>query len=332
MRTNTICLEPTEQNIQHCAELLSAGELVAVPTETVYGLAGNALDEDSARKIFEVKGRPFIDPLISHFHSIEAATSHIEWSDSIQRAAKAFWPGALTIVANKQSTIPDIVTAGLPSAAIRVPGHPVFRKLLSKIDFPLAAPSANPFGYVSPTKAEHVERTLGTRLRAILDAGPCLHGVESTILDLRNESAPRILRQGPISSESISDAIGRTVSETTNASRDDSSQAAPGLLSQHYSPHTPVSLYAPNSLSAEQFPADCAVVFNCKPTAAHLHSNTFWFSQNGDTCEVAHNLFDLIQRLDQQNFSHLHIETCPDIGIGKAVNDRLKRAAAKRSQ
>lgn len=326
----SIRLQPTEQNIAHCADLLRSGELVAVPTETVYGLAGNALTEASARKIFAVKGRPLIDPLIAHFHQIESASQHIELNPSIERAAEAFWPGPLTIVAPKKPSIPDIVTAGLPSAAIRIPGHPVLRKLLAQLEFPLAAPSANPFGYVSPTQATHVERTLGHQIKAILDAGPCQHGVESTILDLRNASSPRILREGPISREAISEALKIEAVNATQTTNTTGNQTAPGRLTQHYSPNTPVELHTPNSLQHEQVTPDEALVLLKRPTST-TPENVYWLSEQGDLSEIAHNLFDLVQTLDLRNFRCLHIETCPESGLGRAVNDRLRRAAAKRN-
>ncbi|NBB79424.1 MAG: threonylcarbamoyl-AMP synthase, partial [Verrucomicrobia bacterium] len=157
-------LKPTETNRRLCANHLRSGKVIGLPTETVYGLAGNALSEQAVRKIFEVKGRPFIDPLIVHFDSFESATQHADFGELAKELAARFWPGALTLVVPKRSSIPDLVTAGLPSVAIRVPGHPVFHSLLGDLDFPLAAPSANPFGYVSPTLAEHVRETLGHRI------------------------------------------------------------------------------------------------------------------------------------------------------------------------
>ena len=326
---NSICLKPTDANIEHCADLLRRGEVVGVPTETVYGLAGNALNESSARKIFEVKGRPFIDPLIAHFPSLEAALQHIEGNKAVHTVAAAFWPGPLTIVANKQASIPDIVTAGLPSAAIRVPGHPVLRKLLAKIDFPLAAPSANPFGYVSPTRAEHVERTLGEQIPAVLDAGPCDIGVESTILDLRDPNESAILRHGPISAAHINTVLGCEIADRTITNNDKSQQTAPGQLSAHYSPNTKVVLLENGFDPSQPVTEKSARLLQAKPTDGAQASNIFWLSETGSIEEVAHNLFNLLQRLDQQDFEHIEVELSPAEGIGKAINDRLKRAAAK---
>ena len=181
-------LQATAENIDHCVDLLREEAVLGLPTETVYGLAGNALKEVSVRKIFEVKGRPMLDPLIVHFSSIEQAELHAEFNERARALAAQFWPG--TNLCYRKDTISDLVTAGLPSVAVRVPEHLIFRSLLEKLDFPLAAPSANPFGYVSPTLAEHVVATLGERILAVIDGGACKHGVESTIVDLRDPDAP----------------------------------------------------------------------------------------------------------------------------------------------
>ena len=319
-------LAPSEANLERVADYLRGGQVVGAPTETVYGLAGNALDEVAVRKIFEVKGRPFIDPLIVHFSSLQRATKHAIFNDRALELAARFWPGALTLVLPKKASIPDIVTAGMPSVAIRVPGHPVFHSLLKKLDFPLAAPSANPFGYVSPTLAKHVQTTLGERIPAILEGGACQHGVESTIADLRDPDRPRILRPGPISAE----ALGIS-SETiaTSAKNDSSAQSAPGMLTQHYSPRTLITLFKhggqPNDPDGDE-----AVIFNAKPETI-IGSDVFWLSESGDLNEIAHNLFMLIQKLDVGSYARIHVERAAEYEIGIAVNDRLTRAAAKRA-
>lgn len=329
MSATNIRLEPTETNLDHCARLLQAGELVAVPTETVYGLAGNALDERAVHKIFQVKGRPLIDPLICHFNSIESASAHVRTNEASKLLASQHWPGALTIVLEKQPSIPDLVTAGLNSAAIRVPAHPVLRDLLSRLDFPLAAPSANPFGYVSPTLAEHVQTTLGTRIQAILDAGMCSFGVESTIIDLRRPEHPQLLRHGPIAIEQLSNTLGTEVTDATCAGNDSSSQTAPGLLTQHYSPSAKVVLYE-HAHCTQKASTSEAVVLNRKPSESTPEdSHTFWLSENGENSMIAHNLFDLLQKLDQRGYLTIHVELSNGKGIGKAINDRLSRAAAK---
>jgi L-threonylcarbamoyladenylate synthase len=317
-------LQASAENIDLCADLLRNEAVIGVPAETVYGLAGNALKEESVRKIFEVKGRPLIDPLIVHFSSIEQAEAHVEFNDRARSLATRFWPGALTLVLPKKDTISDLVTAGLPSVAVRIPRHPIFRSLLERLDFPLAAPSANPFGYVSPTLAEHVAATLGDRILAILDGGACEHGVESTIVDLRNPDAPMILRPGPLSAEQL----GMQDVEVERVSNK-SAQPAPGMLTQHYSPHTPITLFRhgerPSYIKNSE-----AVLYNTKPAADELSENTFWLSESGELVEIAHNLFMLIQKLDMRSYAQLHVEHAEDVDIGIAVNDRLSRAAAKR--
>lgn len=318
-------LKPTKANRLRCADYLRKGEVVGLPTETVYGLAGNALCETTVRKIFEVKGRPFIDPLIVHFDSLESASQHVDFGELAEELATRFWPGALTMVLPKRDSIPDIVTAGLPSVAIRVPAHPVFRSLLKELDFPLAAPSANPFGYVSPTCAEHVQATLGYRITAVLDGGACLHGVESTIIDLRTPGQPKILRPGPISAEELGIPTPTTVATTGK----EAARIAPGMLTQHYSPRTPIQLF-PHGDQPEDPAPSAAVLYNSRPATNALHGNLFWLSENGDPVVVAHNLFLLLQKLDAGNYTELYVERAKDNGVGIAVNDRLTRAAAKR--
>ncbi len=318
-------LQPTAANLDFCADLLREGAVVGVPTETVYGLAGNALNKSSVRKIFEVKGRPLIDPLIVHFSSIEEAQEHVVFNQRARELATRFWPGALTLVLPKKPSIPDLVTAGLPSVAVRVPGHPVFRSLLQRLHFPLAAPSANPFGYVSPTLATHVQNTLGKRIRAVLDGGAADFGVESTIVDLREPENAKILRPGPISAE----LLGIQVADTVGSSQA-TAQAAPGMLTQHYSPNTPIRLLAHGAQPNEVRKGE-AVLYNTKPTSREVTADDYWLSESDELGEIAHNLFMLIQQLDNMGYTKLYIECALQEGIGVAVNDRLSRAAAKRA-
>ena len=317
-------LQASTENIDLCVDLLRDEAVGGVPTETVYGLAGNVLKDASLRKIFEVKGRPMLDPLIVHFSSIEQAEIHAEFNERARALAAQFWPGALTLVLPKKDTISDLVTAALPSVAVRVPGHPIFRSLLERLEFPLAAPSANPFGYVSPTLAEHVVATLGDRILAVLDGGACEHGVESTIVDLRDPDAPKILRPGPLSAEQLGlqDAEMELKQSSTELA-----QAAPGMLTQHYSPNTPITLFGHNEQPKNVQKSE-AVLFNTKP-AGKVAQNTFWLSESGDLTEIAHNLFMLIQKLDVRDYTQLKVERAEHVDIGIAVNDRLSRAAAK---
>jgi len=200
---SSIIWTPTKENIDHLSELLKSGELVAMPTETVYGLAARTFDRKACQKIFEVKGRPLIDPLISHVHDLEGANRLAAVDSIFEKLANAFWPGPLTIVAQKKSSVPEIVTAQLPTVAVRIPQHPIARALLKAVGEPLAAPSANPFGYISPTCAQHVLDSLGNKGINILDGGTCDIGIESTIIKLTNNNPPEILRPGKITCEEM---------------------------------------------------------------------------------------------------------------------------------
>lgn len=322
----------SEQDLDQCADRLRQDALLAIPTETVYGLAANALKESCAQAIFSVKGRPLLDPLIVHCASIEAAFSYLRPHPFIELIAQRFWPGPLTIVARKQSIIPDIVTAGLDTVAIRVPQHPIFRQLLARLDFPLAAPSANPFGYVSPTQAHHVLKTLGSKIDGILDGGPCTHGIESTILDLREPNRPAILRQGPISQNAIASTLQRHLPDRSLSLNTDRPQCAPGQLLKHYSTQASIELFVdhPPSLNTSAHSASkIATVFTQRPPASDPRPDCYWLSESGNLEEVAHNLFSLMQKLDQSDYTHLRIQLAPNSGIGLAINDRLRRAAAK---
>ena len=243
----------------------------------------------------------------------------------------------LTMVVTKEKYIPDIVTAGLKSVAVRVPRHPVFRSILERVDFPLAAPSANPFGYVSPTLAEHVQHTLGNKLEAILDGGACEIGIESTIVDLRDPSMPVILRHGPVNASQIGNCLGFPVKTSIPGKSDENSaQSAPGQLTRHYSPRTSVDLLEHGSTRYENLTVPhlnkaTALVCNQKPDWYTGQPNIYWLSETGNPDEIAHNLFNLIQKLDRQQFEKICIEQVSPEAIGSAINDRLKRAAARKS-
>lgn len=333
-------LTADECGIARAGTLLRAGELVAIPTETVYGLAANALREDSVRRIFSAKGRPFIDPLIVHAHSLEQAGTFADISHPfVEKLAAAFMPGPLTLVLPKKESVPAIVTAGEPTVAVRLPSHPVTRKILLAAGVPLAAPSANPFGYVSPTTAWHVQDSLGGRIGWILDGGACACGVESTIVFVAD--APRLLRPGVITREQLEAALGVPVAPAkghlerlADADSGASAQLAPGMLKKHYSPRVPVALFENGAFPRAAISAGTAVVFQARPSAGTLAAlpagaSVFWLSENGDQADVAREVFALLRRLDGGNFSEILIEKSPDSGIGVAVNDRLSRAAAR---
>lgn len=319
----------TARNLGRLATLLQRGELVAVPTETVYGLAANALDEVACRKIFKAKGRPTRDPLIVHIHALGELDAIAEKNPRALKLAKAFWPGPLTIVLPKKPSVPDIVSAGLPSVAVRMPAHPLFRRLLKLTARPLAAPSANVFGYVSPTTAEHVRNGLGRKIRHILDGGPASIGLESTIVDLRDPARPRLLRPGAVTRAELERVLGRAVKspdgKTTRAKEISSGLVAPGLMKRHYSPRTPVRLH-------ERMPKPRlngeAWLFIARPHGP-LTPNTFWLDEAGDLRSAAQRLFAMLRQLDQGGFRKIHAELPKGTGLAEAIIDRLRRAAAK---
>lgn len=308
------------------ADLLRRGELVAIPTETVYGLAAHACNESAVRSIFTVKGRPLIDPLIVHFASLDQISEECEISPTTQKLTDAFWPGPLTLVLPRKSggSIPQLVSAGKSSLAVRVPGHPLFRQLLKDSRLPLAAPSANPFGYISPTRPEHVEASLNAGVAAVLDGGQCEHGVESTIIEVCDDQSVRLLRPGPIAIEEVLRLPG--IREASARQEDESLPVAPGMLKSHYRPAKGIELFPlgkpPKSITARD-----AIVHLMRPSIAP--ENHFWLSESGNHSEIAHNLFHLLRQLDTtQTFDRVYVET-PEVssGIIRAVRDRLERAA-----
>lgn len=320
------------------AEILRKGGVVAVPTETVYGLAANALDSAACRQIFEIKGRPAHDPFIVHVADRAAARKIADLGGRAEELAERFWPGPLTIVVPKRSVVPDIVTSGRPTVAIRAPAHSLLRRLLEISELPLAAPSANPFGYVSPTTTEHVQSGLGDRIDHILDGGPCSIGVESTIVDVRDENDPTILRPGGISREDLEAAVGRPFRihqrETNAAPGKPEGELAPGMLDRHYSPRTRVTLrehlFSAAELGANR--GDVAKVCFQRPrtdTPSPSGETVFWLSEAGDVGEAAQRLFSLMRELDARGFNHIEFEPAPPEGLGLAINDRLRRAAAR---
>lgn len=318
---------PTPKNIQFLAAQIGQGELVAIPTETVYGLAANALDALACKKIFVAKRRPANDPLIVHVLGLRQAKELAEFSPLALKLAKAFWPGPLTLVLPKKSLVPGIVTSGGDTVAIRAPAHPIARKLLRASRLPLAAPSANSFGYISPTEAAHVVDNLGDRIKHVMDGGACSIGVESTILDVSNPSSPRILRAGSITSEQIARALKPVrLSVTTPHVNDRARQPAPGMLSKHYSPRTP-SLFL-KKLPAKQS-ADTGIILLRKP-AEVTPPSIYWLSQRGSLKEIARNLYRVLRQADKAGHLRLLVESVPPpaTGLAAAISDRLSRAVA----
>ena len=320
---------PTPANLRRLAGVLRRGGLVALPTETVYGLAANALDAAACRAIFRAKGRPANDPLIVHVLDLAQAETLAEFSPSARRIARRFWPGPLTLVLPKKSCVPGIVTSGGETVAIRAPAHPLARRVLRLAGVPLAAPSANLFGYLSPTEAAHVVDGLGRKIAHVLNGGTCAVGVESTILDLTRPEQPRILRPGIITSEALGKFLRLTIKSPppfSSGGRIGARMVAPGMMDRHYSPRTPLRL----KTSIGSLPPEVVVVFLRKP-AGRPASNVRWLSQRGALAEVARNLYRVLREVDRGGFREIWVETMPADagGLAAALRDRLKRAAAK---
>lgn len=310
------------KQISLAKKLLESGELVAIPTETVYGLAANALDEKAVVKIFTTKARPHFDPLIVHVHSIEQAREYtLTFPEKAKKLADLFWPGPLTLVMKKKLSIPDIVTSGLDTVGIRCPAHPLTLDLLRQLPFPLAAPSANPFGYISPTTADHVDAQLGEHIPYILDGGPCRVGVESTIVGFEN-NVPIIYRQGGIAQEAIENMIGEVKNLYTSTKL-----LSPGQLESHYAPSKP--FFLGNIAMMQQLPENSkAGILRFRGVATF--PNEIILSETGDLEEAARNLFGALRQLDLMEVTTILAEEVPDQGLGKAINDRLRRAATQK--
>lgn len=314
------------KHINQAVELLSKGELVAIPTETVYGLAGHAFKENAVRRIFQLKQRPLFNPLIVHIHSSSEIEKYVKNVPiKAEALARRFWPGSLTLVLEKQAHIPELVTAGKPTVAIRVPNHPLTLELLERLNFPLVAPSANPFGLISPTHPEHVVRYFGETLAMVLDGGECLRGIESTIIGFENEE-PILYRLGSVTVEEIVDCVGEVKVKNVKESAPD----APGMLKRHYSPKTTTYLVDDlNSfLSSVEAKRIGVIVFTqCLEKSDRLVVENL--SKRGDLQQAASNLYSALHRLDLLNLEMIVAERFPDHGLGKTINDRLQRATHK---
>ena len=306
--------------VEAAARLIRDGELVALPTETVYGLGADATNERAVAKIFEAKGRPKFNPLISHVTGADEARRYVRWNDTAEKLAARFWPGPLTLVLPraKDSTIALLTTAGLDTVAIRAPDHPLAQALIRAAGRPIAAPSANRSGSVSPTRAEHVRDSLGDRVRLILDGGPCTVGVESTVLDLTT-GRPTLLRPGGATREAIEAVIG-PIAVSDALPSGDTPLKSPGQLASHYAPSVPVRLGA-TTVAADE----ALLAFGPVPPAGAR--TTLNLSPAGDLGEAAANLFAHLRALDAQSPSRIAVMPIPETGLGLAINDRLRRAA-----
>ncbi|MFA9478157.1 L-threonylcarbamoyladenylate synthase [Phycisphaerales bacterium AB-hyl4] len=370
-----------EKTLTRAADILRRGGLVAFPTETVYGLGANALDTTAVARIFQVKGRPHFDPLIVHVPSLAAARRlTTAWPDTAQQLATAFWPGPLTLVLpkfqvsssefrvqdaqgpnsrletqNSKLAPPDLVTAGLPTVAVRVPAHPVALALLRAVDLPIAAPSANRFGGVSPTTADHVQTELGDQIDLILDGGPCQTGVESTVISLIDPDRPRLLRLGGLTLEAIEQTVGPitlATPQTPDPQAEQRGQQSPGMLERHYAPRTPMQVVESISdfeFRISNFPEIThpnksqplkigLIVFGrsadqtrseIRNPKSEIHPTIEPLSPAGDLVEAAANLFAAMRRLDAAGLDLIIAERVPDTGLGRAINDRLRRAATR---
>lgn len=300
-------------------ELLDAGEIVAIPTETVYGLAGNALNEDAVLKIFKAKERPRFNPLIIHLPLWKEAEKYVS---SIPHAARElamhFSPGPITFLLPKKPIIPDLVTAGSNKVAVRIPAHPLSMQLLKTLDYPVAAPSANPFGYVSPTSAHHVYKNLHGKIQYILDGGLCTVGVESTIVDFEDENVI-IRRNGGISKEMIEEVIGKKVKVSTDFT---DHPVAPGQLKSHYATGTPLYVGDAGNIK-KQFEGKNIIHIGFGDSGSTAGYN---LSPGNNIDEAAKNLFSFLRNADNEHADIIITSLLPNEGIGRAINDRLLRA------
>lgn len=320
-------LGPDQHGLDEAADILRSGGLVAMPTETVYGLAANALDPIAVARIFEAKRRPSFDPLIVHLPSADQAFGYAtSVPDAARALATAFWPGPLTLVLPRAATIADIVAAELPTVGLRVPAHPVARQLLECVGMPLAAPSANLFGFVSPTSAAHVLDGLDGRIDAVLDGGLCTHGLESTVVAF-DADRPIILRHGAITREQIAALCG----DVGEGARVLERPLAPGQLARHYATRNPLRLYErEDQLPEPAATAALLVVAGPVPDAQRTGNlSARALSPNGSLTQAAAALFAALREADASGASELRILTCDDHGLGRAINDRLRRAAVR---
>ncbi len=319
--------EERSKAVTTAVAFLRGGDPVALPTETVYGLAADALDPIAVAKIFETKGRPHFDPLIVHLPDrswLERATQiPAEGRQLILRLIDRFWPGPLTLVLPRQSIIPDIVTAGLDTVAVRISAHPLFGEIIRQFGGPLAAPSANRFGRISPTEAAHVINELDGRIPVIIDAGPTEHGIESTIVALRNDGI-EVLRRGPISAEQLSE-FGNVAFAAPNSLVSE----APGQLPSHYAPRTPLLIV--DDVRSFMAPAQkrCGLLaWGCNFDPAQFAA-VRRLTARKDFREAASNLFRCLRELDHENLDLIVAEKIPEEGLGGAIMDRLRRAATR---
>jgi len=336
-------LPVSQESLEKGAEILKNGGLVAFPTETVYGLGADAFNPKALAKVFEVKGRPHFDPLIIHISSIdtlEKAADLTLLNDETRRRlfllAENLWPGPLSLVLPKNEKIPGIATAGLSTAAIRFPDHETAQKLISLSSGAVAAPSANPFGALSPTRAQHVHRALGEKVDLILDGGPTRIGLESTVLDITSENI-KILRPGGMPRETIEKLIGPVLSIQEQHNEHGGAHASPGQLKSHYAPKTQLTTLNREEIISKTFETNSAFLFFDNSTKdewvnTHKPDKTVIvrvLSGNGNLLEAASRLFETLHELDNEKASKIYAQLAPQEGLGEAINDRLKRGSSR---
>lgn len=310
------------KSIEIASQFLKKGQLVGIPTETVYGLAANALDTTAVAGIFEAKNRPVFDPLILHTISVLKAHDYVKsFPEPLLKLANAYWPGPLTLLLEKKQIVPDLVTSGLERVAVRVPKHELTLDLLKSIDFPLAAPSANPFGYVSPTSPEHVNKQLGDKVSYILDGGNCEVGIESTIVGME-ENKVCVYRLGGLAIEEIEKIVGKVELKINSSSN----PAAPGQLKSHYAPMK--QLVLGNITENLNKYKNAAVIYFGEKNFDGAKAE-FNLSPTKNLKEAASNLFAALRRMDESEAENILCDYLPEEGLGRAINDRLQRAAVK---
>jgi L-threonylcarbamoyladenylate synthase len=310
--------------VREAAAVLRRGGLVAFPTETVYGLGADAFNPVAVARVFEVKARPSFDPLIVHLaDAADLARVSPSEDPRVRRLAERFWPGPLTLVLPRRREVPDLVTAGLDTVGVRVPAHPAAHALIAAAGTPVAAPSANPFGYVSPTTAAHVAGLLGGSVDLVLDGGPCVVGVESTILSLAGD-VPLVLRPGGVPREALEEALGHSLDVAGPAER----PTAPGQLLKHYATRTPLRILAgPAGPAPRREGLVGLLAWSEAPTGGYAAAEVL--SPDGSKETAAARLFAALRRLDDAGLDLILAEPCDETGLGHAIMDRLRRAAAR---
>lgn len=315
------------KSIKQAAHFLQNDDLVAIPTETVYGLAGNAFSENAIEKIYSVKQRPSYNPLIVHIANTNSLSSIAKNIPSnALKLFEAFSPGPITILLPKKAIVPNSITAGLPNVAVRIPQHTLSLKLLQQLPFPLAAPSANLFGYISPTKPEHVLKQLNQKIPYILNGGACKSGIESTVVGFE-KNIPVIYRLGAISKEAIEKVTGKCLlkNEVNNQS-----PVSPGMIKHHYSPNTPLIISTNIAATVKHFKKKkIAIISFCNDYAGIKAKQKIVLSKKGNTKEAAQNIYAALHTMDELQVDIIIAEQLPNIGIGIAVNEKLEKAAAK---